>query len=168
MCLTVNVYLGNEYKIGRQQVRDLQAGVLGYYVHLNKPLFSRRGRHLTIYELGEGGCACSLLSEEAGFDSSTWDLRIEMLEGLAQLINRIWDISGGLLIFDALWYAKGPEEDRNVTIEELNAIIRTNKLGSKTRYFVISEEDLKILKNIKEKNKNYLGAMEELLRKVEE
>jgi len=164
MCLTVNVYIAKKDSFDRDDIKRLKADTLGFNIYLRKSKFSKRGSHLMIVELGAGGCACSLLTDEAGFDSPTWQLRLEVLDGLASLVNRIWDTVGGLLTFDALWYAEAPVENRDVTIEELYAIIGNNKIGSKTRYFIRSEEEIRKLDKIEEKNKAYLDQMEELFR----
>jgi len=81
-----------------------------------------------------GGCACSLLAEDADWDSSTWSMRPDILEPLAQTLKVLCERGPALLRVEALWDGDQPDDEVSVTADQLTAIARAGRLGTKTRY----------------------------------
>lgn len=82
-----------------------------------------------------GGCACSLLTDDAGWDEPFWSLRPEILEPLACTLEAV--AAGGVSEFrvEALWGME-PLEDREVSPGEMSGLARAGQIGTRTRYHV--------------------------------
>lgn len=81
-----------------------------------------------------GGCACSLLSDDADWGADTWAMRPEFLEPLARTLEFLAEAGPDTLAVEALWIGEAPRETVRVTSEELVALARSSGLGTRTRY----------------------------------
>lgn len=82
----------------------------------------------------KGGCACSLLGDEADWNADAWAMRPEILEQLAQTLQILADEGPPNLSVEALWVGEAPSETARVTPSELAELARSSRLGTRTRY----------------------------------
>jgi len=97
--------------------------------------FGRGTPRLSISEAGEG-CACSMLTAEADWNAPAWDIQPTLLLPLANSLAFISERAARGLILEALWVRDKPEKNLEVSPDELLRIVRENRVGTKTRYFV--------------------------------
>jgi len=82
----------------------------------------------------EGGCACSLLSDEADWNADAWAMRPEVLEQLARTLQILVEEGPPNLSVEALWVGEAPREIVQVTAAKLVTLARSSGLGTRTRY----------------------------------
>jgi len=82
----------------------------------------------------EGGCACSVLSDDADWNADAWAMRPEILERLARTLQILGDEGPPTLSLEALWVGEAPIETARVTPSELAELARSSRLGTRTRY----------------------------------
>ena len=82
----------------------------------------------------EGGCACSLLSDQADWNADTWAMRPEMLEQVARTLQILVEEGPPNLSVQALWVGETPGETVRVTTATLVTLARSSGLGTRTRY----------------------------------
>jgi hypothetical protein len=100
-------------------------------------LFNRGNPLVFLSEIGEG-CGCSMLTDNADWNAPTWDLREEVVGPLAdKLVTIDREVANGFA-FEALWVGDRPSIERRVTIGELVECVKTNQIGTKVRYVVLS------------------------------
>jgi hypothetical protein len=87
----------------------------------------------------EGGCACSLLSDDADWNAETWAMRPQVLERLAQTLEILSLRGPKELLFEALWVGDAVQEIVQVTPTQLGQLARSSKLGTHTRYAISHE-----------------------------
>src|SRR5690349_8952275 len=63
----------------------------------------------------EGGCACSLLSDDADWNADAWSMRPEILEQLARTLQILTDEGPPELSVEALWLGEAASETVRVT-----------------------------------------------------
>ncbi len=83
-----------------------------------------------------GGCACSLLTDDADWEAATWRMRPEILEPLADTIGALLATSLDHPSIQALWIGEATGETKHVSPNEVIALTRTSRLGTKTRYVI--------------------------------
>ena len=81
-----------------------------------------------------GGCACSLLSDQADWNADAWAMRPEVLEQLARTLQILVEEGPPNLAVEALWVGETPRETIAVTAAELVTLARLSGLGTRTRY----------------------------------
>jgi hypothetical protein len=86
-----------------------------------------------------GGCACSLLADDADWDAEVWSMRPEVLAPLAQTLAGVGASELDEFTVEALWTGEQPEAERWVSLQETVSLARTGQLGTKTRYHVRDE-----------------------------
>jgi hypothetical protein len=82
----------------------------------------------------EGGCACSLLSDQADWNADTWAMRPEILEQLARTLQILVEEGPPNLSVHALWVGEPLGETVRVTTATLVTLARSSALGTRTRY----------------------------------
>lgn len=86
----------------------------------------------------DGCCACSLLSDDADWNADVWALRDDVLDRFSTTLQRLAAaVSGGVTV-EALWIGDNVKETRSVSAADLVDLARTNRLGTRTRYDVVS------------------------------
>jgi hypothetical protein len=80
-----------------------------------------------------GGCACSLLSDNADWNNPTWDLDPQVLDGLAKAVTLLGERVSGF-VFQAIWMGDEPETTDRVRLEQLLRDIRANAVRNKHVY----------------------------------
>jgi len=85
-----------------------------------------------------GGCACSLLSDDADWNAEVWAFRHDVLARLAATLQSLaGSVTDGATV-EALWIGDNVKETRSVSTADLVELARTNRLGTRTRYEVLS------------------------------
>jgi hypothetical protein len=88
----------------------------------------------------EGGCACSLLSDDADWNADDWAMRPEILEQLARTLQILTDEGPPNLFVEALSLGEAPSEMARVTRSELVELARSSRLGTRTRYEIVRRD----------------------------
>jgi hypothetical protein len=88
----------------------------------------------------DGGCACSLLSDEADWNADTWSMRPDVLDRLAATLEILAMRGPQGLIVEALWVGEVPKNTVSVTPGELAEVARSSRLGTRTRYAVVADK----------------------------
>jgi len=86
----------------------------------------------------DGGCACSLLSDEADWNTETWTTRPDVLDRLAATLEILASHGPTDLVVQALWVGDTPKTTMSVTPRELADVARSNRLGTRTRYSIVA------------------------------
>ena len=81
-----------------------------------------------------GGCACSMLTDQADWDADAWAMRPEVLEPLARTLSTLAERGPEGMTVEALWAGEKPAREQRVTIRELADLARASQLGTHTRY----------------------------------
>lgn len=84
----------------------------------------------------EGGCACSLLSDDADWSAPAWVMRPDVVEPLARTLEAVAQRSLPGLVVEALWGGDRPEKAMKIKAGDLATLIRNEGLGRRVRYMV--------------------------------
>ena len=119
----------------------LDAAETGLRVELDRP--SRwswpRYRPVRAAISEEGGCACSLLSDEADWNADVWAMRPEILEPLARTLEILAQNGPLNLAIEAVWVGEKARKTTQVTPSELAQLVRSNGLGTRTKYVIVRQ-----------------------------
>jgi hypothetical protein len=135
VCLIITIRLS---ECDAARAREIAAGSTSPDTIAVAPVrrfFRRATRDLNISERRQG-CACSMLHEDADWDSSAWRMRPEVLPQLASALAKIRDHSSEPFTFETLWVGDDVYYEREVPFDELRGIIESGQIGSHTRYTV--------------------------------
>jgi hypothetical protein len=83
----------------------------------------------------DGGCSCSLMSDDSDPDTATWNLDPCVLEGLARALRLLNQEAGGFT-FQALWIGDKPQTQARTPLRELLADVADNQVRNKHLYVV--------------------------------
>ena len=83
----------------------------------------------------DGGCSCSLMSQNADWNAPVWILEPSALEGLAAAVELLAKEADGLA-FQAYWLGDEPGTRSRVSLRELVADVRGNRVKNKHVYLV--------------------------------
>lgn len=141
MCLTISIQLPT---VSKQIAKGLEGGngsvdQLDIRFDGTASLFGRGDPRLSISEAGGGGCACSMLTEQADWNAPAWDVRPELLQPLANTLAFISERAPAGFVLEALWAGDNPEKSVEISIDDLLDLVRENRMGTKTRYIVRPE-----------------------------
>jgi hypothetical protein len=83
-----------------------------------------------------GGCACSLLADDADWEAEHWSMRPEILPYLAATLEAV--VARGVedFVVEALWSGETAASAEQVSVRELLARVRAGRVGTSTRYIV--------------------------------
>jgi hypothetical protein len=98
--------------------------------------FWRCSTSLTVFEREHGGCACSLLHDDASPEHPSWLLRSEVRAPLAATVRKLRDHLSAGFDFQALWVGEAPFDAASVSITQLCDLIAGDGLGTRTLYHV--------------------------------
>ena len=136
MCLVITVELfGVEKKDAQLFAAEERASIMDLRFEGTTGLFNRGNPYLSLSERGER-CACSMLTDNADWNASTWDMREDVLDALAESLLTIERLAGNGFVFEALWVGDRPTAEQRVTIDDLADRVRGNQVGTKVRYVV--------------------------------
>ncbi len=137
MCLTITVEAA---ATERDRLTAAAANTSGLGLHLQiahpSKLSWAKSRPVKVSISENGGCACSLLSDEADWNAKTWALRPQIVEPLAKTLEALLQQGPPSVAFEALWAGDRPIEEISLGPSELANVVRTTGLGTKTRYIV--------------------------------
>ena len=138
LCVTVElVGLDREAVVSAVDTASQTADVLQVDV-TPKRLFGPKTPYLFVTE--GGGCACSLLRDDADWEAPTWAMEAHLLRRLAATITALGQSADAPLVFEALWLGDEAEETVELGLEELASLAAASRLGTRTRY-VVSARD---------------------------
>lgn len=83
-----------------------------------------------------GGCACSMLADDADWNSETWALRPEVVEPLARALEALVQHGPRPLVLEALWAGDSPHTEVSLGADEVGSLVRGEGLGTKVRYVI--------------------------------
>jgi hypothetical protein len=83
-----------------------------------------------------GGCACSLLADDADWEAEHWSIRPEILPSLAANLEAVAARCVEDFVVEALWSGESAARAEQVSVPELLARVRAGRLGTSTRYIV--------------------------------
>ncbi len=90
----------------------------------------------------DGGCACSMLTDDAGWDAPAWDMRPELLEPLANTVKALYSqVPDGFRML-ALWAGDKPQEEIDISLGDFCERIKQSGLGTKTQYRILASESV--------------------------
>ena len=94
----------------------------------------------------DGGCSCSLLSDDADWDKSTWDLDPDVLDGLSRALRLLHDAAGGFT-FHALWMGDLPETETRAHLGELLDDVANNRIRN-WHVYVVGKQPVRVLESV--------------------
>jgi len=101
------------------------------------PWARERPVRFTISE--DGTCSCSLLGDDADWNAEVWAFRPEVLNRFALTVEGLTDTVQDGVTLEALWVGEMPLQTMTISPGGLAELIRTNRLGTRTRYEVVSQ-----------------------------
>ena len=87
--------------------------------------------YISDYELHD------LLTDEADRNAKFWDFHHSGLEKFAQKIIKLYAVSNGGFTLQAIWSGDKISNVENLSLEEFLEIVRSNRIGTKTKYVVV-------------------------------
>jgi hypothetical protein len=84
----------------------------------------------------DGGCACSLLSDDADWNAPAWAMEAHLRPKLAATLTAIGQAITCPMVLEALWAGDSPSETVDLDLEVLSDLAARSQLGTKTRYRV--------------------------------
>ncbi|MBD3615595.1 MAG: hypothetical protein HUJ22_03405 [Gracilimonas sp.] len=76
------------------------------------------------------------LTDQADWDAEYWDFDSEYLQDYAKMLEDLFSKSKNGIEFQAMWIGEQPDKFVEVSINEFLEIVRSNKIGTSTRYIV--------------------------------
>lgn len=139
MCLILLVKLSKTDAIDKKSTGKFNAHENGLEINADRRLFSpKMANKLFIAELGQG-CGCSLLTEEADWNAATWEMELDKIAGLPELLRKIYKQSTQRITFQALWGGDFPSEEISTSLDELEIIILEGRISTTARYIIEKE-----------------------------
>jgi len=137
MCLSLKLHVPASERARLEEV-VARAPSDGLRVELlHAPIWPWARRHDAVARVSEqGGCACSLLAEDADWGAEAWSMRPEILEPLARTLSALAEAGPEGMIVEALWQGETPEREQSITAAELAGLARRSQLGTRTRYLL--------------------------------
>ena len=87
----------------------------------------------------DGGCACSLLTDDGDWNAAAWDMRKDVLNSLAKTLEILSTVGPKEMVIEALWDGDDVRETVHVSPKAMSEIARVSGLGTHTRYVIIHE-----------------------------
>ncbi len=94
-----------------------------------------RGKPVVVY-VSEGGCACSMLSDDADWNEAHWSLRPDAAKELATGVGAFAEAGPESFSFQALWLGERADTEVAATVTALTTLLRGTGPGTKARYVV--------------------------------
>ncbi len=76
------------------------------------------------------------LTDNADWNAEFWEFDIEFLAEYATRLSYYYDCSIKGIEFQAMWVSDRPNVTRNLSIDELLEVVRSNRIGTRTRYLI--------------------------------
>lgn len=84
-----------------------------------------------------GGCACSLLADDAGWENEYWQMDSKILEKMANTLREFNKKIKTQFTFEAVWLGDEILKEKSLPLEDLLFHIENNKIETKTCYKII-------------------------------
>lgn len=126
MCLEVFAIPAQENRVSAQRLSEVSG------LRVEKLKCSHKG---ALSFSRDGGCSCSLMSDDADWNKPVWDLEPEILEPLAKALQILGEESGGFSL-QAIWIGDSPETKSEITLTEILQVVRNNQIRNKHIYMV--------------------------------
>ncbi|PCJ23703.1 MAG: hypothetical protein COA96_11150 [SAR86 cluster bacterium] len=78
-----------------------------------------------------------LLTDDADWNAECWDFQRPGLEQFTKKLSKLYVVSNGAFTFQAIWSGDEPTKIVNLSISEFLKIVRSNQIGTKTKYVVV-------------------------------
>jgi len=92
-------------------------------------------RHGEFHISVDGGCSCSLMSDNADWNAPTWDLDPKVLDGLARALRLLAEEAGGFEL-QALWIGDEPQTRSHSSLSKVVSDLQQNRLRNRHVYVV--------------------------------
>lgn len=126
MCLQAYALPAQENKVSAKRLSSLS----GLRIEkLNKP---HKG---AMWFSRDGGCSCSLLSDNADFNEPVWEMEPDVLEPLATALQVLGEEAGGFT-FQAIWMGEHSQTSSEPSLPEFLQDVRNNRIKNKHLYKV--------------------------------
>jgi hypothetical protein len=135
MCLYLTITLAKDDVISHDVLMNLNQSNSKVAFGLTKDFISKRSNVLYLAEVGQG-CACSLLTDTAGWNPLYWDLRLEVMPDIARMLKLLRQNTKNGFSFQAHWIAEAPAEHIAVSMEEMAQVIERGEISSKAKYWI--------------------------------
>lgn len=137
MCLAISLELTEMTKNEAEFLAGQQHPSKKLELHFNGTAssFGRGNPRLSISEVGEG-CACSMLTDDADWNASTWEFQPALLPLLASTLAFISERAPHGFLVEAVWAGDKRQEILEVSRDELLDIVRRNSMATKATYIV--------------------------------
>lgn len=139
MCLILTVTAPAKFR-DRFAEACRKAGAFGLDIRIEHPPRWpwARERPVRAFISEDGGCACSLLGDDADWKAEAWAMRPEIVGALAQTLEVLTgDVTCDDVSFEALWIGDAPEQNVRVTARQLAAFAQSSALGTRTKYEIV-------------------------------
>ena len=77
-----------------------------------------------------------LLTDDADWNAEYWDFQRPGLEQFTEKLSKLYAVSNGGFTFQAIWSGDKPSSIEYLSIGEFLETVRSNKIGTKTKYVV--------------------------------
>ena len=137
MCLTISVELPGIAKKEAELLAGQQLPSKNLEIQFKgtASMFGRGNPLISIAEAGQG-CACSMLTDNADWNASTWEFQSALLPLLGSTVAFISERAPNGFIIEAIWAGDKPKKLLEVSLDELHYIVRRNSIATKARYIV--------------------------------
>jgi hypothetical protein len=141
MCLELKITVPEDER--SQLERAIASTPLGTLrIDIEHPKLWRWARNTVVraYVSEQGGCACSLLRDDADCDAALWSMRDEALAPLKRTL--MWlasELPNGFTV-EALWQSEAVQQEVHLTADEIADTAATGRLGTHVRYVVTRSE----------------------------
>ena len=79
------------------------------------------------------------LTDDADWAAEYWDIEQNYLEQYCGRLEKLYSQSTFGISFSALWVGEKPTKTINLGIDEFLEIVKSNKIGTKTKYIVYKD-----------------------------
>ena len=83
----------------------------------------------------DGGCSCSLMTDNADWNAPTWDLDANTLDGLARALAAVANEAEGFTL-QAIWIGEKPQSCERIPLRDVLADVLNNRVKNKHIYVV--------------------------------
>ena len=135
MCLLLTVRLSEQDAARAPEIASAVTAAGDLEVSSCRRLLRRRSHDLNISEPTQG-CGCSLLADDADWDAPAWSMRPEVLPQLSATLAAIRQHTAKGFVFQALWVGETAFHDKQVSPEDMQAIVESGQISTDSRYLV--------------------------------
>jgi hypothetical protein len=135
MCLVVSIDFSTRTAKRVAEIAEAASRTGPLHVRVAKGNATRRTPRVFLSEPRQG-CACSMLTDDADWNASVWDMHEPSRERLAAGIALLARSARGPMTFHALWQGERAAHERTLSVDELVSLVRRGAIETKARYVV--------------------------------